>query len=70
MKIIAVIAIALCGTVGLTAVPASAKTKSSDPTSVLNPKESAAPKSCEGGPAAPYVRHPGHMNRGFLKGRC
>ncbi len=81
MKIIAVIAIALCGTVGLTAVTASAKTKNSDPRSVLKHKSNdprsvqkqvtpSAAKNCRRGAVAPFMRHPGHMNRGFLKKRC
>ena len=70
MKTFVVIAIALCGAVGVTALPASAKTKSSDPVSIQKPNEHTATKSCERGTVAPYKRHPGHNNRGFLQDRC
>ncbi|MDJ0514141.1 MAG: hypothetical protein QNJ62_11930 [Methyloceanibacter sp.] len=69
MKTFAVIAIALGVTVGLTAVPASAKTKDSNPR-VETPMEQTSAKNCERGTVAPFKRHPGHKNRGFLKGRC
>ncbi|ODR97488.1 hypothetical protein AUC70_00200 [Methyloceanibacter stevinii] len=67
-----IIAIVLCGAVGLSGDPAIAKKYSDEKASVQKKtkKKSNAAKDCKKGPVPPFMRNPRFMNRGFLKNRC
>ncbi len=69
-RLVVMIAIGLCGAVGLTAGPTLAKKKASETVSVQKQKKRAAAKNCKRGPVPPFMRNPRFMNRGFLKNRC
>ena len=66
-----VIAIVLCGAVGLTSDPALAKKSASEAASAQkqNKKQSAS-KDCRKTPIPPFMRNPRFMNRGFFKKKC
>ena len=64
-----VIAIVLCGAVGLASAPAMAKKSSSEAASIQKQKKRAA-KDCRRGPIPPFMRNPRFMNRGFFKKKC
>ena len=70
IRLPAVVAIVLCGAVGLAADPAIAKKYSDEKASVQKKKKSTAAKDCKKGPVPPFMRNPRFMNRGFLKNRC
>lgn len=67
-----ILAIVLCGAVGLVGHPAVAKQNSSETVSVQkkNKKKNSDAKDCRQGPVPPFMRNPRYMNRGFLKKRC
>ncbi|BAQ16352.1 hypothetical protein GL4_0891 [Methyloceanibacter caenitepidi] len=67
-----IIAIVLCGAVGLASGPVVAKKYSDEKASVQKKqkKKSTAAKDCKKAPVPPFMRNPRFMNRGFLKNRC
>lgn len=69
-----ILAIVLCGAVGLAGDPAIAKKYSSETASVQKQKQkkkkTTTAKDCRKGPVPPFMRNPRYMNRGFFKNRC
>ena len=72
LRLSTIIAVVLCGAIGLAATPALAKKNSGETVSVQNKKkkQNTQAKDCRKGPVPPFMRNPRYMNRGFLKKRC
>jgi len=65
------VAILLCGTIGVAGTPALAKKKNAGETYTVQKKTNrAAAKNCRRGPVPPFMRNPRYMNRAFLKKKC
>lgn len=70
-RLLMLVAILLCGTVGVAGTPALAKKKNAGETSTVQKKtKRAAAKNCRRGPVPPFMRNPRYMNRAFLKKKC
>jgi hypothetical protein len=72
LRLSTIIAVVLCGAIGLAGTPALAKKNSGETVSVQNKKkkQNTQAKDCRKGPVPPFMRNPRYMNRGFLKKRC
>lgn len=75
------LAIALCGTIGLASTPASAKKNTAGEAHTVQKQSKqarakrgsstrAAAKDCRRAPVPPFMRNPRYMNRGFFRNRC
>ncbi|MGA9444742.1 MAG: hypothetical protein WBV18_15210 [Methyloceanibacter sp.] len=65
------VAILLCGAVGVAGTPALAKKKNGGETyTVQKMTKRAAAMNCRRSPVPPFMRNPRYMNRAFLKKKC
>ena len=72
LRLSTILAVVLCGAVGVAGHPAVAKKNSGETVSVQKKKkkQSTQAKDCRKGPVPPFMRNPRYMNRGFVKKRC